>query len=205
MGLRPADHQSHSNIPILPAGAHAAITIQVIDLGTHYDEAFGKHNRKVRITWELPEERHVFKEEKGEEPRITSKTYNFSGHEKSNFMKDMVSWHGGSVPEEFDIESLLMAPAMVNVTHDKKNNGKVYANVSTIMPLPKMMRNALPKETHNPVFYYTVEDRDTNFDKLPDFLKEQVKACEEFKPEKKKDGDESPFDNSSNDLNGEEN
>lgn len=183
MGLRPSDHKSSSNIPILDAGAHTAICVQILDLGTHHDEKFGKNNRKVRLTWELPEETYTFKEEKGEEPRLISKTYNFSNHEKSTFIKDMVSWNGGELAEDFDIENLVGVPAMINVVHERKAPNKVYANVSAVMPVMKAMRGKMPKP-HNPTFYWSIESgRDETFKNLPDFLKEMIVTCQEWNTE----------------------
>ena len=42
---------------MIPEDTHHAVCIGVIELGTVFDERFGKNKREVLITWEIPEER----------------------------------------------------------------------------------------------------------------------------------------------------
>lgn len=182
MGLQPSQFVSKSSIPPISGGSHAGICVQILDLGTHYDDTYGKNNRKVRFTWELPEETHVFDEKKGEEPRLISKTYNFSSHEKSTFIKDMVAWVGKELPKDFDIENQLGKGCMLNVTQENKA-GKVYSNISGISQLPKIYNGKLPKP-QNPVFYWSIDSgKDSTFESLPDFLKEMANSSQEWTTE----------------------
>jgi hypothetical protein len=196
MGLTLGKAKSSSNRPQAPEGNHPAICVQVLDLGTHKGEYNGKPkvNRKVRISWELPEEKAVFHEDRGEEPFMVSRTYNFSVSDKSTFRKDLESWRGRAFTEEeletFDIEKLLGVGAMVNVAI----NDKGYSDVSTVAALPKQLKAIMPKPHNKPV-YYSIEDGKTPvFDSLPDFLKEMCETCEEWKAAGSSTSDEPPFD-----------
>lgn len=182
MGLTLGKAKSSSTRPQAPEGNHPAICVQVLDLGTHKGEWKGKSrlNRKVRITWELPEEKAVFDDTKGEQPFLVSRTYNFSVSEKSTFRKDLESWRGRAFTEEelntFDIEKLLEAGAMVTIVHNE--NG--YSDVSTVAALPKQLKAIMPKPI-NPTIYYSIEDgRDETYDSLPDFLRKMCDECEEW-------------------------
>jgi hypothetical protein len=121
-----------------PAGVHAAVCCDVVDLGL-LEVAYGgkkKTQHKIRIVWQIDEVKADNK------PYTVSKRYTNSLHEKATLRKDLESWRG--VPfttvelEGFDLEVLLSVPAMLNVIHNKKD-GETYANVSTIMRLPKTM------------------------------------------------------------------
>lgn len=182
MGLTLGKAKSSSTRPQAPEGNHPAICVQVLDLGTQKGEWKGKPklNRKIRITWELPEEKAVFDEAKGEQPFLVSRTYNFSVSEKSTFRKDLESWRGRAFTEEelnsFDIEKLLGAGAMVTIVHNE--NG--YSDVSTVAALPKQLKAIMPKPI-NPTVYYSVEDgKNVTYEALPDFLRKMADECEEW-------------------------
>lgn len=192
MGLKLSAAKSSSNRPPVPAGTHLGICVRIIDVGTQEDEWKGqtKFNRKVRFGWELPEERFVFDEAKGEQPFMIDRTYNFSSFEKSNFIKDMVAWTGGKLDENFDIEDMLGKPCLVTVTH-KEDGDKVYSNVTAVSAIPKSLKNSV-HAPENPLFYYSVENgKDENYGKLPDFLKEMADKSHELDPPEPEE--KSPF------------
>lgn len=91
---------------------------------------------------------------------LVSQWYTLSLHEKANLRKDLDAWRGKSFTDEdlkegFDVEKLVGAPCLLNVTQSKsEKNGKVYANVSSIMPLPRGMSKIAPEG------YVRVKDRD---------------------------------------------
>lgn len=193
MGLTLGQAKSGQKRPQAPEGNQPAICVQVLDLGTHKGEFQGKAklNRKIRISWELPEEKAVFNEEKGEEPFLISKTYNFSTNEKATFRKDLEAWRGKPFSDEdlqnFDIENLLGAGAMVQIVH----NDKGYADVSTVAALPKSLKQEMAKlKPHNKLTYYSIENgRSEVFKSLPDFLQEFAGQCLEWN---EAEGGESP-------------
>jgi hypothetical protein len=157
----------------------------VIDCGTHTEVGnFGtKTVRKIKVSWELPESTHVFKEGRGPEPFSVHQSYTFSVHEKSNLRKDLESWRGKKfTPEEldnFELFNLVGKPCLINVVHNN-SQGRIYANVSTIAPVPNAMKGNVPA-LHNPeVRYEFGMGRDATFSKLPQFMQEYISKCAEW-------------------------
>ncbi len=121
-----------------PGGAHAAVCCDVVDMGV-LEVSYGgnkKSQHKVRIVWQIAE---VTADNK---PYIVQKRYTLSLHKKSALLKDLESWRGIPFSDEqlqgFDLETLLGAACLLNVMQVQKE-GDTYANVTTIMRLPKGM------------------------------------------------------------------
>lgn len=121
-----------------PAGVHAAICVDVIDLGVLEVTWAGqvKKQHKINMAWQIAEDRDDGK------PFLVFKRYTLSLSEKANLRKDLESWRGRSFTRDeemgFDVETVLGAPCLLNITHHNKGD-KTYANVVGIMPLPKGM------------------------------------------------------------------
>lgn len=171
----------------IPAGAHAARCYSIIDLGTSEQVISGSQKvvRKIRITFELPTERRVFSEEKGEQPCVTSKEFTLSLSEKSNLRAFLKSWRGKDfTPEEadaFDVAKLIGVPCLLNIIHvaGKQNPSKMYDEISSISPLPKGM-TCPPQE--NPSFEFSVSEwEQEKFEGLPGFIREKIMASFEFR------------------------
>jgi hypothetical protein len=128
-----------------PAGAHAAICVDVIDLGVILTEYAGlkKPQHKVRIVWQIDEERDDGK------LFTVSRPYTLSLHQKATLRRDLESWRGKSFTEDelkrFDLESLIGVPAMLNVIHAFKE-GKTFANVAGVMKLMKGLSAPVPRD-----------------------------------------------------------
>ena len=129
---------SGGNFIPCPEGAHAAVCVDVVDLGI-MKVSFGgkdKQQHKIRIVWQIDE---VMPDNK---PYSASKRYTLSLHEKAALRKDLESWRGRSFNESelagFDVESILHAPCMINVVKETKE-GQTYSNVTALMRLPKGM------------------------------------------------------------------
>lgn len=118
-----------------PAGAHAAVCCDVIDLGMV--KGIEKDQHKVKIVWMLEDVRDDGK------PYLASRRYTMSLHEKAALRKDLESWRGrGFTAEElqgFDLEVLLGIPAMLNIIHVPGKDGGTYANIAAVIRLPKGM------------------------------------------------------------------
>ena len=171
----------------IPAGAHAARCYSIVDLGTSQQVISGNEKivRKVRITFELPTERRVFSEEKGEQPCVISKEFTLSLSEKSNLRAFLRSWRGKDFTEQeaaaFDIARLIGAPCLLNIIHvaGKTNPGKLYDEISSVSPLPKGM-TCPPQE--NPSFEFSVSEWNQEaFETMPGFLREKIMASFEFR------------------------
>lgn len=169
-----------------PAGNHVARCVRVIDLGVQRDDSpqFGvKIQHKLMLTWELPTETHVFKEENGPEPFHVSTEYTVFLSEKSNLRKDLESWRGRPfTPDEldaFDVGKLLGAPCLLNVVHKIAKNGNTYGNVKGITPMPKGMQ--CPSAI-TPLVKYEVEmGRNETFQALPEWIQNKIAKCEDWK------------------------
>lgn len=129
---------SASNYNPAPAGTHAAVCVDVVDLGV-LEVNFGgkaKKQHKINIVWQIDELRE------DDKPYQVRKRYTLSLHEKSGLRKDLESWRGrpftSAELEGFDVETVLSAPCMLNVIHNVKD-GSTYANVTAVMKLPKGM------------------------------------------------------------------
>ena len=143
-GIIATDNGGGKDFQKAPEGTHIARCVQMIQLGTIEKDFMGDKKRvnEVRITWELPNELTVFDPEKGEEPFVISETYTLSTGEKANLRKVIDAWRGKPLTEqqakEFDITVLLGQPCMINIGYrTSKSNGKEYANITSVMALPK--------------------------------------------------------------------
>lgn len=138
-----------------PAGTHAAVCVDVVDLGMlpGFD---GKVQHKIKIVWQVDELRDDGK------PFAVSKRYTPSLHEKASLRKDLEAWRNQQFTDEeldgWDLENIIGAPAMLQVVHVTKN-GKIFANIQAIMRLPKMMSAPRMRD------YVRVKDRPVETDK----------------------------------------
>lgn len=183
-----ASDQGGGSFQLAPAGAHPARCIHVIDLGTQHDTYMGKPKiqRKVRIGWELVNEKAVFIEEKGEESFMIGQDYTMSLGEKANLRHMLESWRGKPFTADelkgFNLNVLLGKSCLVNVIHKKSIATKRdYAQVTSVVPLPKGMQCAKPSL---PKVSYEIEDGENDaFSALPEWIQDKIKASQEFKGE----------------------
>lgn len=173
--------------PPIPAGVYHAICVGVIDVGTP-SQPIGNFpaRRKVKITWELPHERiQMERDGKGVDlPRVISKDYTLSTDKKANLRHDLEAWRGrpftADEVKEFEVANVIGANCQINVVHKPSADGsKVYANVSTIMPLPKGGEKLKPE---SPTIVFDIpESLPVTFPQgLPDWIKNQIMASEEY-------------------------
>jgi hypothetical protein len=184
--------ENSQEFELTPSGSHVAVSYRVIDLGTQLVEYKGerKQQRKIMLSWELCDE--FMKEGKNEGlPFSIHKRYTFSSHEKSTLRKDLESWRGKPFTTDdfgkFDIGVLIGIGCMLSVVHAERN-GKTYANISSIMRLPKGIAAKTPV---NPTVYFSLDSFDQLvFDELSDSLKTIIMASPEY--QKIKGGYNSP-------------
>lgn len=169
---------------LAPQGNHLGICISIIDLGTSFDQYYQKDLHKIRITWELCNEKAVFKEDEEPKPFVVSKDFTCSLSEKSNLRQHLESWRGKAFSkpelEGFDLINILGKPCLVNVLHrTAKTSGNEYVVVSGVSPLPKGM--SVP-ESINKKFMLAFDEFDWDiFSSLPEFLKDKIKLSDEYK------------------------
>ena len=171
----------------LPEGVHIAVCYAVVDLGTHDDEYKGVHKdrHEILIGWEVPAER-IELERDGQMvdlPRAISRRFTLSLSEKSNLRPFLQSWRGKAFTADelagFDLAVLIGAPCQLQVLHAvSKSNGKTYANISAIMPMPK---GAAAPECENAPQYYSVDDHGAAIpENIPDWMAEIIRSSYEY-------------------------
>lgn len=159
----------------IPEGTHQAVCYGVIDLGTQPPlpgSLYGKTQRKVMIQWEIPEER-IETERDGEKlslPRVCSKEFTLSLHEKAGLTKFLIAWRGKQFTDEekagFEVGSVLGANCMLNIVH----NAKGYADIAAVMKLPKGME---AKKPENPIVKYDITDA-TIPASVPEWIRKKI-------------------------------
>lgn len=174
----------------VPQGVHMARCYSLVDLGTQLSHGqYGEREQhKIRIAWELFGEDDdgkplTIERDGSVMPMTISKSYTLSLSEKSNLRKDLQSWRGRAFTDEeakgFDISKLLNVYCMINVTHSE-TNGKTYANVSSITPIPSALKNAKPEPIHELVVF-DLDNPDWDvFAKFHEKLQDAIKSSPEY-------------------------
>lgn len=174
-----------SNYEPIAAGTYVARCYSMVHLGTIKESYMGeeKYVNKVRLTFELPTELKVFKEENGEQPQVISKEFTLSLGDKSNLRAFLNSWRGKALTEDecksFDIAVLAGKACTLSIIHKtSKVSGKTYAEIASIggvmkgMDVPAIM---------NPEMVFSVNNFDqVAFDSFPDFIKEKIESSNEY-------------------------
>jgi len=181
MAIMVSDSGGGGDFSPMPQGNHVAICNMVVDLGLQrtVSQMYGeKIKRQVYVRWETPDERISWTDKEGNEregPRVIGQIYTASLHENAKLRGDLESWRGRPFTQEelagFDISKLLGVPCMVNVTHAERN-GKTYANVAAVTPLPKALRENPPKAESSLLIYD--EDNPGSYDLLPEWLQKKI-------------------------------
>jgi hypothetical protein len=172
---------------LVEPGTYVARCVHMYEIGT-IEVDFGKGFQKihkVRVEWELPEEKTVFSKDKGEEPFIVSKEYNLSMHKKSKLRKDLESWRGQpyeeSQLEHVDVTAVLGKSCLLTIIHEPQKNdpSKKNAEVSSVT---KLMKNQICPPQINPSRLLSFEKFDWEvYSSLSDWLKDKIAESQEFK------------------------
>lgn len=173
-----------SDLEPIEEGVHVAVCYGVIDLGTRLNPTFGKEEHKVLIQWELPDVRIEYEKDgkKLNLPRAISKRYTLSLGKKSNLRKDLEAWRGRAFTANelagFDLKNILGSVCQIQIVHAQRDD-KVFANVGTIMSLPKSVPKPSPENP--PVFFGFEEDEKPNIPDLPEWVMNIIKESNEYK------------------------
>lgn len=169
---------------LAPAGTHVARVYQIIYMGTVKGEYKGQPTEafKVRLSWELPLETHVFKEGEPAKPFVVSKEFTLSMGKKSNLRPIVEGMIGTALDDEeaaaFDIDQLIGMACQLSVTHAEGQNGK-FVKLNSASKLMKGI--TCPEPVNEPrILSYEKWDDDV-FLALPDFIKEKIETTPEFK------------------------
>lgn len=163
------------NFENAPAGNHLAVCYRILDLGTQ-ETSYGP-KRLIQFGWELAHETM----ENGEPYMINSKKMNFSGNEESNLRLMLESWRGRRFTQQdfavFEIESVIGAACMLNIIHVEVD-GKTFANVSSVAPVPKGMEK--PALQNDAVFLSLDDFKEAVYNGLSSYYQEEIAKSPEF-------------------------
>jgi hypothetical protein len=196
------------------AGATVGVLYSLVDLGhqkTNWDNQ-EKWTPKVRLTFELPDQTDEFEvEENGkrttvQKPMVVSIEQTRSLGEKASLRKLLEQWRGQTFTSKelqaFSLKNLLGKPAMLTLIHKTSQQGRQYCAIAGASRLPKGMK--APATTTNDQLYYEIEQGEAGqFNDMPDWLQEKIRASKEFataagkstatKVEVDADGNQVPF------------
>ena len=172
------------NFKLIEPGTYPARCYQMIYMGTIKENIMGKEMemKKVFLTWELPTELEVFKEENGEQPHVVSKEFTLSMNEKANLRHSLQSWRGKNFTDEeaksFDITKLIGAPCQLNLIHKATKVGKMRIEIAAITPLAKGQK--CPIQINESVVFSVQQPDWDVFAKLSSFIQEKIKKSTEY-------------------------
>ena len=169
---------------LTPAGNHVARLYQIVHIGTVKDSYMGeeKETDKIRLAFELSNERKVFNE--GEEPRpfSISREFTFSMGTKANLRKFVEGMHGVALHDEeaagFDLEQLLGDACLLSVVHKESASGKTYALIQGASPLPKGMD--APAQVNEGRLIDVNTATQEEIEALPEFIRDKMKSSKEY-------------------------
>lgn len=174
---------------VAPPGTHVARCVSFIDIGSHEETFQGETSlkRKLRITWELPNEKTIFNEEKGEQPFLISREFTFSLNEKSNLFKMLSAWIGLTEKNKKTFNpknDILGKPCMITINHIETEKGNTFAKVMNVSPLVKGME--CPAQINETIYFFmgwsghASEFDQEGFKKLPGFLQDKIAKTQEY-------------------------
>ena len=190
---------------IVPSGTHLARLYRIVDLGTQESQFQGgevKIQRKVMFAWEIHGE-----DDTGEplvtedgKPMAIFKNYTLSWNEAATLRKDLQAWRGtpwtDAEANRFDLKNVLGQWCMLNIIHRPgQSDGKLFANVAGISPVPGFLKKQGLPQGSNPLQMFRLGDPDWElFETFSKGLKAKIESSPEFRSAKK------PLDKQPNDL-----
>ena len=163
-------------------GNYRAVLYRIVYIGTVEGEYKGekKSSFKVHLTWELSDERKVFKEGEEAKPFVISQTFTFSMGSKSNLRPIVTGIIGGLTDSEaanFDLDTLLGKACMLQVSHGESETGKFKYLLSTAQ-LPKGM--PAPDAYNELVLLSYADWSDKVFNSLPKWIQDEIVKTPEY-------------------------
>jgi len=161
-------------------GTYSARLCNLIDLGhqTSVWEGEEKTSHKILLQFEITDSEN--RRADGTAHTI-SRRYTASLHPRAGLRKLLEAWRGRPFTADelkaFDLKTLLGVPCLVGIIHETKGD-KVFANLSSIMRLPKGFAPGLDTE---PLVHFDLSEPDwAVFAQLPSRLQDQISASPEF-------------------------
>lgn len=155
-------------------GSHNSVCVIIADLGTQpsNNPEWGD-KRQVVMVHELPDVAT-----KDGKPVTISGTYTFGDSPKGNLAKIHKSWLGVKNMGDYEIDSSLGKPGLLNVVHNKNERG-TFANIDTIIANKGKVRRP---QTDLTSFYMEPGKKfdKGSFDALPEWIREKIAISPEY-------------------------
>lgn len=159
--------------PVPPEGAHPAVLVGLIDLGTQRIEYQGNSNdlKRVYLVWELVNEK--FPDLKRN--FTIARDFTASLTPKSLLRQWLSTWRGKPIEdhEKFDLGRILGKPCLLTVVHKVSQGGNTYAKVDGISGLPRGF--SVPPATITPILWRISQGKPyPNYEWIPYLIGENI-------------------------------
>jgi len=170
-----------------PSGTYLAICYGIAFLGTVEEEYRGepRKEQKIAILWELPTEKIVFDETKGEQPLSVNNTYNFKSGEKATLFKHINLWSANQITQanisDFNTTKLIGRPCLLTLekyTYQSKGKEREDFNVVGISAVDK--GREIPAQTNESLIFHIDEFEEKLFFRLPPLVRYVCAQSKEF-------------------------
>ena len=177
-----AEQKEQFKREVLPAGTYLGTLYSIVDLWTQAWEYMGESTlqRKIRLSWELPQEMRVFSEEKWPQPMALHWELTLSFWEKAHLNKLISSWRGKAVEkdESIDLASFIGKNCILTTAIKTSKKWADYNIITGVWPLMKGMEE---KAQINEELLYTINmGMNDVFVWLPQFLKDKIQLSKEW-------------------------
>lgn len=163
--------------PPVEPGVYMAVCVGVVDLGEQYSEFYKSYSNKVKFVWALPTE--TIEIDGKTEERQLSREFSVATKNTSKLRTFLGNWNSKNYSDEeymeLDLFDQIGKTCQLNVV---LNNTGEYANVESIMPIPK----GFPAPTSKTAFFTWDMDAwdDAAFEKLPAWTQDQIKKSTQY-------------------------
>lgn len=166
--------------PPVEPGVYMAVCVGVVDLGEQYSEVYKNYSNKVKFVWALPSE--VVEIDGKQEERQLSREFSVATKKSSKLRTFLSSWNSKSYSDEefmeLDLFDQVGKACQLNVV---LNDTGEYANVESIMPIPKGFPAPVSKTA---LFTWDMDAwDDAAFEKLPSWTQDQIKKSTQYQKE----------------------
>ena len=177
------------NFERCPPGMHLARCYRIVDLGTQKSEYMGevKYLHKIMLGWEIhgaDENGKALKMMDGR-PFAIFKNYTLAWSEKANLRIDLQAWRGKAFTQEemrkFDLQNILGAWCMLNIIERQGQNGNTYSNVSSVTPVPSVIKQSgLPQAINKNEMFNLQKPDMAIFETFSENLKTKITSSPEW-------------------------
>lgn len=190
MSFMVQSNKSDSKFKLVPVGNHLGRCYRIIDLGTQTSVIKGETSiqKEIEISWEVhgnDDNGNPLTTSDGR-PLVIDRRFSRTWYENSALRKMLQSWRNkpwtNKEAEGFDLKNILGHWAMVAVVHRVSgNNGKTYANVNDLTPVPNMIRQAGLPSGFNETKIFDLSNPDWElYESLPEWKQKKIAMSPEY-------------------------